>query len=150
MGFSNGAFCYLIASLTSASRPDVDPKPHDPIESVYDLLANMPYESSAASTTTQTGSATATNPKKKVKIDEADRAKWKVHLRAGGGGSEGEKWFAIHGASQVGLARAAVRKLTLRLSCRPPRRRGTEGDGLSRRDGSPGACRSRAQSNQSH
>lgn len=100
-------------------RPDVDPTPDPPISTYYDLVANMPYESSAASTTTQTGSATATNPKKKIKIDENDRAKWKVHLRAGGGGADAEKWFAIHGTSTRDLPlRAAETALTPSLSVR--------------------------------
>jgi U4/U6.U5 tri-snRNP-associated protein 2 len=78
------------------SDADVDaPASSAPHSSLYDLIANIPFESSIASTTTKTGSKTATNPAKKQKIDEGDMAKWKVHLRAGGGGGDAEKWFSV-------------------------------------------------------
>ncbi|CDZ98561.1 spindle pole body protein [Phaffia rhodozyma] len=74
----------------------VEPLPAAPHSTVYDLLINIPYESSSASTTTKVGSATATNPKKKQQLaDGLDNPRWKVHLRAGGGGGDGEKWFSI-------------------------------------------------------
>ncbi|KAL7408861.1 hypothetical protein BDY24DRAFT_405114 [Mrakia frigida] len=71
------------------------PSPSAPMSTLYDLLVNVPLESSIASTTTKVGSTTATNPAKKQKIDANDASQWKAHLRAGGGGGDGEKWFTV-------------------------------------------------------
>jgi hypothetical protein len=44
---------------------------------VYDLIANVTHESVAGTTR------------------DKEHTVWKVHLRAAGGGGEGEKWFQI-------------------------------------------------------
>ena len=44
---------------------------------VYDLIANVTHESAAGTTR------------------DKESTVWKVHLRAGGGGGENEKWFQI-------------------------------------------------------
>lgn len=69
--------------------PYVDPRP---LSTVYDLLGNVPLESTIASTT-----SSGTGPgitKKSMKTD--DETRWKVHLRAGKGGGESERWYALH------------------------------------------------------
>jgi len=55
---------------------DLDaPAGHPPV--IYDLLSNVTHESVAGTT--------------RDKVNTI----WKIHLRAGGGGGEGEKWFEI-------------------------------------------------------
>lgn len=55
---------------------DLDaPLSHPP--TVYDLIANVTHESVAGTTR------------------DKENTVWKVHLRAGGGGGEGEKWLQI-------------------------------------------------------
>ena len=44
---------------------------------VYDLIANVTHESAAGTTR------------------DRESTVWKVHLRAGGGGGDSEKWFQI-------------------------------------------------------
>lgn len=51
------------------------PPSHPP--TVYDLIANVTHESVAGTTR------------------DKENTTWKVHLRAGGGGGDGEKWFQI-------------------------------------------------------
>lgn len=51
------------------------PPGHPP--TVYDLLANVTHESVAGTTRDKTNTV------------------WKIHLRAGGGGGDGERWFEI-------------------------------------------------------
>ena len=77
----------LIPDLTHA---DVDPKPSSPMASVYDLIANIPHETTSASTNAG-GSGSSS---KKNDREEGDTV-WKVHVRAGAGGGDAEKWFAL-------------------------------------------------------
>jgi hypothetical protein len=55
---------------------DLDAAPTHP-STVYDLIANVTHESVAGTTR------------------DKENTIWKVHLRAAGGGGEGEKWFQI-------------------------------------------------------
>jgi U4/U6.U5 tri-snRNP-associated protein 2 len=103
----------LPSSLWLVPRADTAPSPNSPISTVYDLLVNIPFESSIASTTTKTGSATATNPSKKAKVDSDDLARWKVHLRAGGGGGEKEKWFSIEGQFPLSFIHSFIHSLSI-------------------------------------
>jgi U4/U6.U5 tri-snRNP-associated protein 2 len=74
----------------SHRHADVDPKPSSPMASVYDLIANIPHETTSASTNAGSqGLSTKKNDR-----DEGDTV-WKVHVRAGAGGAEAEKWFAL-------------------------------------------------------
>ncbi|KAJ9125141.1 hypothetical protein QFC22_000095 [Naganishia vaughanmartiniae] len=70
----------------------VDPKPSSPLQTMYSLLANVPHESTIASTSSA-GLGPGVSQKKKDKLE--DDASWKIHLRAGAGGGETEKWFAL-------------------------------------------------------
>lgn len=67
----------------------VDPQLNlnSPMSTLYDLVGNVPHEATSASSNS-TG-------KKKSERDEGQTI-WKVHLRAGAGGGEAEKWFAMH------------------------------------------------------
>lgn len=55
---------------------DLDAAPTHP-PTVYDLIANVTHESVAGTTR------------------DKENTIWKAHLRAAGGGGEGEKWFQI-------------------------------------------------------
>lgn len=55
---------------------DLDAPPSHP-PTVYDLIANVVHESVAGTTR------------------DKENTVWKVHLRVGGGGGEGEKWLQI-------------------------------------------------------
>ncbi len=58
---------------------------------MYDMVANIPHESTSAST-----SSAATGPgMSKRDPRELDSTAWKIHLRAGSGGGDGEKWYAL-------------------------------------------------------
>ncbi|GHJ85715.1 hypothetical protein NliqN6_2117 [Naganishia liquefaciens] len=70
----------------------VDPKPSSPLQTMYNLLANVPHESTVASTSSA-GTGPGISTKKSSKAE--DDTTWKVHLRAGSGGGENEKWFAL-------------------------------------------------------
>ncbi|KAJ9108774.1 hypothetical protein QFC21_000094 [Naganishia friedmannii] len=70
----------------------VDPKPSSPMQTMYSLLANVPHESTIASTSSA-GIGSGVSQKKKDKAE--DDTTWKIHLRAGAGGGEAEKWFAL-------------------------------------------------------
>jgi U4/U6.U5 tri-snRNP-associated protein 2 len=59
--------------------------------SVYDLIANIPHETTSAST--NAGGSGASSSKKNDR-EEGDTV-WKVHVRAGAGGGDAEKWFAL-------------------------------------------------------
>jgi len=56
--------------------PDLDAAPTHP-PTLYDLIANVTHESVAGTTR------------------DKENTVWKAHLRAAGGGGEGEKWFLI-------------------------------------------------------
>jgi U4/U6.U5 tri-snRNP-associated protein 2 len=76
----------------SLTQSDVDPKPSDPMHSVYDLLSSVTLESTTASTT-----STGTGPGvSKKNPNEENQAAWKIHVRAGQGGGDDEKWFEMH------------------------------------------------------
>ncbi|EIW66824.1 hypothetical protein TREMEDRAFT_34460 [Tremella mesenterica DSM 1558] len=69
----------------------VDPKPSDPLHSVYDLLSNVTLDSTVAST-----SSTGTGPGvSKRDPSEEGQTTWKIHVRAGQGGGDEEKWFEM-------------------------------------------------------
>lgn len=61
-------------SLCSVSDLDVPPS-HPP--TLYDLIVNVTHESAAGTTR------------------DKESTVWKVHLRAGSGGGESERWFQI-------------------------------------------------------
>ena len=64
--------------MPTAHRTDIDldvPENHPP--TMYDLVANVIHESAAGTTR------------------DKESTVWKVHLRAGSGGGETEKWFQI-------------------------------------------------------
>ncbi|WVF66992.1 hypothetical protein IAT40_001735 [Kwoniella sp. CBS 6097] len=80
-------------------REYVDPKPSDPLHTVYDLLSNVTLDTAASTTKTNTSQSL----KKKRDTDEAPLT-WKIHVRAGqipsandasGEGAEGEKWLEM-------------------------------------------------------
>ncbi|THH17710.1 hypothetical protein EUX98_g9075 [Antrodiella citrinella] len=60
----------------SLGLPDLDAPPSN-TQTVYDLIANVTHESAAGTTR------------------DKESTVWKVHLRAGSGGGEHEKWFQI-------------------------------------------------------
>lgn len=62
--------------LTSLGPPDVDASPSQS-STLYDLIANVVHESVAGTTR------------------DKENTIWKVHLRAGGGGGDNEKWYQI-------------------------------------------------------
>ncbi|KAJ9112780.1 hypothetical protein QFC20_002106 [Naganishia adeliensis] len=66
----------------------VDPKPSSPLQTMYNLLANVPHESTIASASSA-GTGPGISLKKSSKVE--DDTTWKA--RAGGG--EKEKWFAL-------------------------------------------------------
>lgn len=70
---------------------DVDPKPSDPLHTVYDLVSNVTLDSTTASTTS---AGTGPGISKKGQTD-GDKASWKIHVRAGQGGGDDEKWFEM-------------------------------------------------------
>jgi U4/U6.U5 tri-snRNP-associated protein 2 len=72
-------------------RLDVDPKPSDSLHSVYDLLSSVTLNSTTASTTS---SGTGPGVSKKNGTEE-NQASWKIHVRAGQGGGDEEKWFEM-------------------------------------------------------
>ena len=74
--------------------PDVDPKPSDPIHSVYDLLSNVTLDSNLASTSSS-GKGPGVTKATKVNPDEEGFMAWKIHVRAGQGGGDQEKWFEM-------------------------------------------------------
>lgn len=86
---------------------DIDTKSSSPMATMYDLIANIPHETTSASTGNSTtgannANANSNNPlpsnvssKKKGDRNERD-TNWKIHLRAGAGGADAEKWFALH------------------------------------------------------
>jgi U4/U6.U5 tri-snRNP-associated protein 2 len=74
-----------------AHQVDVDPKPSDPIHTVYDLLSSVTLRSTTASTTS---SGTGPGVSKK-NAGEENQASWKIHVRAGQGGGDEEKWFEM-------------------------------------------------------
>lgn len=57
--------------------------------SMYDLIANIPHETTGAST-----NAGPSGTSKKDQREEGSTV-WKVHVRAGAGGGDQEKWFAL-------------------------------------------------------
>lgn len=65
-----------VRSSSTWSLVDLDAPPSHP-PTVYDLIANVTHESVAGTTR------------------DKENTVWKVHLRVGGGGGEGEKWFQI-------------------------------------------------------
>ena len=65
----------LIAPLIRLCQ-DLDAPPSHP-STVYDLIANVTHESAAGTT------------------HDKESTVWKVHLRAGAGGGDNEKWFLI-------------------------------------------------------
>lgn len=72
------SICHGISSLstTNDAHTDLDAPPtRQP--TVYDLIANVTHESVAGTTR------------------DKENTTWKVHLRAGGGGGDSEKWFQI-------------------------------------------------------
>lgn len=72
---------------------DVDPKPSDPLHTVYDLLSSVTLDSTVPAT-----SSSGTGPgvtKKKMKAEDEGQTTWKIHVRAGQGGGEDEKWFEM-------------------------------------------------------
>ncbi|WWD16587.1 hypothetical protein CI109_101015 [Kwoniella shandongensis] len=69
----------------------VDPKPSDPMHTQYDLLSNVTLDTTTASTST---SGTGPGVSKKNQADEG-QISWKIHVRAGQGGGEDEKWFEM-------------------------------------------------------
>lgn len=62
--------------LKGTSRADLD-APSTQTSTLYDLIANVTHESAAGTTR------------------DRESTVWKVHLRAGAGGGESEKWFQI-------------------------------------------------------
>lgn len=73
--------CNSVANLCMGLRRhdslvDLDAPPSHP-PTVYDLIANVTHESVAGTTR------------------DKENTVWKVHLRVGGGGGEGEKWLQI-------------------------------------------------------
>jgi hypothetical protein len=73
------AILTIIASMqftTDTYVLDLDAPPTHP-PTVYDLIANVTHESVAGTTR------------------DKENTIWKAHLRAAGGGGEGEKWFQI-------------------------------------------------------
>ena len=73
---SNATPKALHATHTRPLCPDLDSA--DPsLSTVYDLVANVTHESAAGTTR------------------DKESTVWKVHLRAGSGGGENEKWFQI-------------------------------------------------------
>lgn len=68
--------CPAVPHLTRVRYPVLDAPPQHP-STVYDLIANVTHESVAGTT-----------------VDK-EHTVWKTHLRAAGGGGEGEKWFQI-------------------------------------------------------
>jgi len=88
-------------SRLSLTRPsphvltaDVDPKPSDPIQSTYDLLSNVTLDSNLASTSS-TGTGPGVTKSTKINPDEEGHMAWKIHVRAGQGGGDEEKWFEM-------------------------------------------------------
>ena len=73
---------------------DVDPKPSDPIHSTYDLLSNVILDSNLASTSSS-GTGPGITRSTKVNPDEEGHMAWRIHVRAGQGGDEEEKWFEM-------------------------------------------------------
>ena len=71
---------------------DVDPKPSDSIHTIYDLLSNVTLDSTIASTSS---SGTGPGVSKKKNPDEEAQMAWKIHVRAGQGGAEGERWIEM-------------------------------------------------------
>lgn len=70
-------FCSTrVLLLISLFAADLDAPPSHP-PTTYDLIANLTHESVAGTTR------------------DKENTVWKVHLRAAGGGGEGEKWFQI-------------------------------------------------------
>jgi len=61
------------------------------LDTVYDLISNVTLESTIASTTS---GGTATGASKKDP-DEQGQMTWKIHVRAGQGGGDAEKWFSM-------------------------------------------------------
>ena len=58
---------------------------------MYDLLSNVTLDSTIASTSSSgTGPGVA-----KKNPDEDAQMMWKIHVRAGQGGGEGERWFMM-------------------------------------------------------
>jgi U4/U6.U5 tri-snRNP-associated protein 2 len=72
--------CTFFIALTEKVKiniySDLDAPPTHP-SSVYDLIANVTHESTAGTTR------------------DKESTVYKVHLRAGSGGGEGEEWFQI-------------------------------------------------------
>lgn len=58
---------------------------------MYDLLSNVTLDSTTASTTS---AGTGPGISKKGTADE-NKAKWKIHVRAGQGGGDDEKWYEM-------------------------------------------------------
>lgn len=65
---------YRCVKLTSLCA-DVDPKPSSPLQTMYNLLANVPHESTIASTSSA-GVGPGVSQKKKDKVE--DDTTWKV------------------------------------------------------------------------
>ena len=72
---------------------DVDPKPSSPLHTVYDLLSNVTLDSTLASTSSTGGPGVS--KAKKINSDEEGSMSWKIHVRAGQGGGDDEKWFEM-------------------------------------------------------
>ncbi|TXT10954.1 hypothetical protein VHUM_01705 [Vanrija humicola] len=75
--------------------PYVDPKPSDPIHTVYDLLSNVTLDQTAASTASAGTGANSSASNSKKDNDGEGQLTWKIHVRAGHGGGDEEKWFEM-------------------------------------------------------
>ncbi|GFZ42687.1 Probable inactive ubiquitin-specific-processing protease 10 [Saitozyma sp. JCM 24511] len=71
----------------------VDPKPSDPMHTQYDLLANVSLDTTGASTSSA-GTGPGVSKAKRDPNDEPQMT-WKIHVRAGRGGGDSEKWFEL-------------------------------------------------------
>lgn len=75
--------------------PYVDPKPSDPIHTVYDLLSNVTLDQTTASTASAGTGANSSASNSKKDPDQEGQTTWKIHVRAGHGGGDEEKWFEM-------------------------------------------------------
>lgn len=75
--------------------PYVDPKPSDPLHTVYDLLSNVTIDTTVASTTSGGQSAKGTGGAAGGSGNDDAHTTWKIHQRCGRGGGDDEKWFEM-------------------------------------------------------
>lgn len=108
--------------------------------SVYDLIANIPHETTSAST--NAGSQGLST--KKNQRDEGDTV-WKVHVRAGAGGAEAEKWFALQDldVTEVRKEMVFLGETVVQVSCFEPSRRQLWLNSASYRSGNGETSKSR-------